>query len=109
MGCIADPAGGPFAGHFMPLLFRNDSVNVELCISVALARRTAIPATTFKYIGLEYGRECYAATATPTGTAAPATTTGPSACTMRCKGDTAEFCGGRNQMNLYSYAPTPTK
>lgn len=88
----------------MPLLFRNDSVSVELCISVALARLTAVPATTYAYVGLEYGRECYAATMPPNPV--PTSLSGPKVCTMTCEGNVSEFCGGSYQLNLYA-SPKP--
>ncbi|KAL3426632.1 WSC domain-containing protein-like protein 3 [Phlyctema vagabunda] len=98
-GCFADPAAGPYAGHNMPKLFANDSMTPELCISSALARLSATPATTYRYVGVEYARECYAGSVAPTPQ--PASLTGPKACTMACKGNPSLKCGGSNQMNLY--------
>ncbi|RDW79993.1 hypothetical protein BP6252_04631 [Coleophoma cylindrospora] len=100
MGCFGDPAGGPFAGHNMPKLFSNDSMTPELCISSALARLSAKPATTYAYVGVEYGRECYAGIVAPTPE--PASLTGIRACTIPCKGDAVKKCGGANQYNLYA-------
>ncbi|PVH80099.1 WSC-domain-containing protein [Cadophora sp. DSE1049] len=99
LGCYNDPANGPFQGHNMPKLFSNDSMTPDLCISSALARRSANPATTFLYAGVEYGRECYAATRAPTPQ--PASLVGPKACTMPCKGDLSVSCGAGKMYNLY--------
>ncbi|KAH7409546.1 hypothetical protein BKA64DRAFT_720802 [Cadophora sp. MPI-SDFR-AT-0126] len=99
LGCYNDPAGGPFQGHNMPKLFSNDSMTPDLCISSALARRSATPATTFLYAGVEYGRECYAATRAPTPQ--PASLVGSKACTMPCKGDPSISCGAGKMYNLY--------
>jgi iron transport multicopper oxidase len=84
----------------MPKLFSNDSMTPQLCISSALNFLTAIPATTFRYVGVEYGRECYAGTAAPTPE--PGTLTGPRACSMTCKGDPSQSCGAGNMYNLYA-------
>ncbi|KAK0110039.1 hypothetical protein ONS95_002699 [Cadophora gregata] len=99
LGCYNDPATGPFQGHNMPKLFSNDSMTPDLCISSALARRSASPATTFLYAGVEYGRECYAATRAPTPQ--PASLVGPKACTIPCKGDPSVSCGAGKMYNLY--------
>lgn len=84
----------------MPLLLANDSMSVELCVAVAKARLTAVPATTYLYIGLEYGRECYAATAAPSPE--PTQLVGTKACTIICKGNPSEMCGVGNMYNLYA-------
>ena len=85
----------------MPKLFTNSTgMTVEQCISSAMARLTAVPATTYRYVGLEYGQECYAHTAAPTPE--PTQLVGPKACTMTCKGNHGELCGGSNMYNLYA-------
>ncbi|EPE25666.1 hypothetical protein GLAREA_01578 [Glarea lozoyensis ATCC 20868] len=99
MGCFSDPAGGPFSGHNMPKLFSNDSMTPSLCISSAIARLSAVPAATYAYVGLEYGRECYAHTARPRPE--PTALKGPKACTIKCKGDSSQSCGGRNMLNVW--------
>ncbi|CZS96605.1 uncharacterized protein RAG0_05868 [Rhynchosporium agropyri] len=84
----------------MPKLFSNDSMTPDLCISSALARRFASPATSLLYVGLEYGRECYAATQAPKPQPVPLV--GSKACNMACKGDPKVSCGGGNMFNLYA-------
>lgn len=71
----------------------------ELCISSALAQTTAQNPITYNYIGLEYGRECYAGTVPPYPE--PSSLTGAHACTMSCKGNAKESCGGPNMYNFY--------
>lgn len=85
----------------MPKLFSNDSMTPSLCISSALARLSAVPATTYAYVGLEYGRECYAHTAIPEPV--PTSLVGNKACGFVCKGDDGrgERCGGGNMYNLW--------
>ncbi|EKD14546.1 uncharacterized protein L3040_000069 [Drepanopeziza brunnea f. sp. 'multigermtubi'] len=99
LGCYSDASGGPYHGHNMPKLFTSDEMTPDLCISSALARLSAVPATTFLYAGVEYGRECYAATRAPTP--APSSLVGPKACTMTCKGDPGQKCGAALMYNLY--------
>ncbi|KUJ23286.1 WSC-domain-containing protein [Mollisia scopiformis] len=98
-GCYSDPAGGPYGGHNMPKLFSNDSMTPDLCISSALARLSATPATTYLYAGVEYGRECYAGSVAPTPE--PTSLVGAKACTMTCAGDKSQKCGAGNMYNLY--------
>ena len=85
----------------MKLLLANDSMVPDLCISAAQARLTATPATTYKYLGLEYGRECYGATAPVTS---QTSLVGNQACTMTCMGNTIgakDKCGGPNMYDYY--------
>jgi iron transport multicopper oxidase len=83
----------------MPKLFSNDSMTPDLCISSALARLSATPATTYLYAGVEYGRECYAGSVAPTPQ--PTSLVGPKACTFPCAGDKSLKCGAGNMYNLY--------
>jgi iron transport multicopper oxidase len=71
----------------------------DLCISSALARLSATPATTYAYVGLEYGRECYAGSVAPTPE--PTSLAGTKVCTMTCKGDAKQSCGGPKMYNLW--------
>ncbi|TGO50858.1 hypothetical protein BCON_0174g00030 [Botryotinia convoluta] len=98
IGCFNDPAGGPYGGHNLPKLFSNNSMSPKLCISSALAQVTAQTPITYKYIALEYGRECYAGSVPPNPE--PSSLTGAHACTMTCKGDSKQSCGGPNMYNF---------
>jgi len=79
-------------------------MNPALCISAASARKTAVPATTYHYVGLEHGRDCFAATEAPTPI--PTSLVGSKACTNTCLGNDvggpAEKCGGWKQYDLYA-------
>jgi len=85
----------------MKLHTKVDSVNPGYCISVASTRLGF--GTTYRYAGVEYGRECYGATDPPP---APTSLIGSKACTMTCKGNEpggpVDTCGGRLQYNLYA-------
>jgi hypothetical protein len=91
IGCFSNPSD-----HEMSVLFKSEMMNPELCISAAPARKTATPATTYHYVGLEYGRSCYAATAAPSPI--PTSLIGATACSNTCLGNTAggpvEMCRG---------------
>jgi iron transport multicopper oxidase len=88
----------------MSLLFKSEEMNPELCISLASARKTATPATAYHYVGLEHGRDCYAATAAPSPI--PTSLIGATACTNTCLGNKAggpfEMCGGWKQYDHYA-------
>lgn len=94
-GCYADLV----TGHSMKLLVANDSMTPDVCISAAKAALSLATPTTYRYVGLEYGRECYAATAAPSPQ--PSTLVGSKACTVLCRGDNAQYCGAGKQYNLY--------
>ncbi|KAH8789407.1 WSC domain-containing protein [Hyaloscypha sp. PMI_1271] len=66
IGCFLDvDARGDFPDQDMTLLLKSQKMNPALCISAASARKTAVPVTNYHYVGLEHGRDCYAATAAP--------------------------------------------
>ena len=77
----------------------NSSMSVERCISSAKDRLTATPATTYKYVGVEYGVECWGAT---TAVTSQTSMVGSGACTLKCGGDSSEKCGGRGMYNYYA-------
>lgn len=93
-GCYAEPLNH----HAMTLVTANDSMSVEFCIAAAQLRLSAKPATTYRYIGVEYARECYGATApVPSQTSL----VGNKACPTLCAGNKTETCGGANMYNYY--------
>ncbi len=91
-------------GHEMHFLKKSHNMDPALCISAASARKTAIPATTYKYVGLEHGKNCYGATAAPYPI--PTNLVGKNACTSTCRGNVVggpvEMCGGWRQYDLYA-------
>ena len=93
-GCYVEPLNA----KAMKLISANDSMSVEFCIDQAQSRLSATPATTYRYIGVEYGRECYGATAAVTS---QTSLVGNKACTLACKANSTETCGGRGMYNYY--------
>ena len=82
----------------MNLITANDSMSVEFCIAAALSRLSAKPATTYRYIGVEYGRESFGATAPVTGQTSLVSN---KVCAMPYAGNNSESCGGGNMYNYY--------
>ncbi|PVH85072.1 acid protease [Cadophora sp. DSE1049] len=98
--------GYEYAGCFkesnpksMTKILANDTMSVEICLSVAKAHVPPYP-----YAGLEFARECWAALTTPT---AATPTSGVGACTKTCIGNPTQTCGGAAMFNLY-YSATAT-
>ncbi|KAL2199244.1 glyoxal oxidase like protein [Corynascus similis CBS 632.67] len=58
----------------------------------------ACRAANYILAGVEYGGECFCGNTIANG-GAPAT----SGCSMVCNGDSSEFCGGPDRLNVYSY------
>ncbi|KAI1763016.1 heme peroxidase [Hypoxylon sp. FL1150] len=95
VGCQKEsPAGRALSGAS----FAYDSMTLESCMANC---------TGYIYWGTEYGRECYCANSLdPTSEDAPLTD-----CNMVCSGDTTEYCGDSNRIELYSTTasqPAPT-
>lgn len=84
----------------MPKIFSDDSMTPQLCISSALACLSAIPATKYRSVDVDHGRECYAGSVAPNPE--PRTLVGSKACTMACKGDPSQKYGGEHMYNLYA-------
>ncbi|PMD65341.1 uncharacterized protein K444DRAFT_177730 [Hyaloscypha bicolor E] len=63
IGCFLEvDARGDFSDQDMTILLKTHKMNPALCISAASSRKTAVPVTNYHYVGLEHGRDCYAAT-----------------------------------------------
>lgn len=93
-GCYIEPA----SAKAMKLVTADDSMSLEFCVSAAKARLAAVPATTYRFVGLEYGRECYGATA---DVANQTSLVGDKACPLTCLGNSTQSCGGRGMYNYY--------
>ncbi|KAL9608093.1 MAG: hypothetical protein Q9167_007055, partial [Letrouitia subvulpina] len=76
----------------------SSDMTVELCISLAHARVSASPPTTYLVLGLEYGKECWAGTS---AVQSQTSLVGNQACDLNCAGDKNERCGGRGMYNYY--------
>ncbi|KAI0121104.1 WSC domain-containing protein [Xylariales sp. AK1849] len=81
-------------------------MTVETCATFCLAKN-------YTYMGVEYGQECYCNNDGPINGASQASETD---CSMTCKGDPTEFCGGSSRADLSHcflidtsllYAPQP--
>ncbi|KAH0421357.1 WSC domain-containing protein [Colletotrichum camelliae] len=68
---------------------------------------TACAASNYQYIGMEYGGECWCGNTLAAG-AVPALAAD---CSMPCNGNSSEYCGGPNRLNMYQFnssLPAPT-
>ncbi|TDL23452.1 hypothetical protein BD410DRAFT_838937 [Rickenella mellea] len=72
----------------------NGNVSVETCVQ-------ACGANNFTIAGVEYAQECYCGNSFQNG-GVPATDGG---CTMTCVGNSTEYCGGPNRLNVYELSP----
>ena len=67
------------------------SLTVALCT-------TACKNSGYTYAGVEYAGECYCGNAIANGGPAP---DGFSGCNMLCNGNSSEYCGGPNRLDMY--------
>jgi iron transport multicopper oxidase len=94
-GCYAEPPSGRAMLKVVP---SNSSMALEFCIAAASSRRTAVPPTTYNVVGLEYAAECWGLSTHVQG---QTSLVGNKACTMACKGNATESCGGALMYNYY--------
>ncbi|KAL9044249.1 MAG: hypothetical protein Q9214_002599 [Letrouitia sp. 1 TL-2023] len=92
LGCYNEVAGGRALSDLQNPIPAS-TVSVESC-SKACAQ--------YNYFGVEYSGECYCGNKINTGSALvsgndPSTTQ----CNMRCNGNSTEYCGGPNRLNMY--------
>ncbi|MCJ1398945.1 hypothetical protein MMC11_002146 [Xylographa trunciseda] len=73
------------------------SLTVALCT-------TACKNAGYTYAGVEYAGECYCGNAIANNGPAPDGFTG---CNMLCNGNSSEYCGGPNRLDLYQSGGTP--
>ncbi|KAF2761337.1 WSC-domain-containing protein [Pseudovirgaria hyperparasitica] len=91
------PAGWKSLGCYEDGGSRTLSQGVAVQGDLTVAKCTAAcKAGKYKYAGVEYSYECYCGNTIDNGH-------GPKSdgCTMTCKGNSTEFCGGANRINLY--------
>lgn len=95
-----------------PVLFFSTSDNVggrTLPIPTGVSTNTIESCTSACYnagytlAGTEYSVECWCGTSVQAG-GAPASV---SECNMVCPGNSTQYCGGPNRLNLYNYTGTP--
>jgi hypothetical protein len=75
--------------------FAYDGMTLETCMSNC---------TGFDYWGTEYGRECYCGNSLSSNSAAAPL----GDCNMVCSGDSTQYCGAGNRLELYSTTATRT-
>lgn len=74
-----------------------EEVTVESCT-------TACQDAGYQYAGVEYADECYCGMTLDNGSEP----TPASSCDMTCAGNSSEYCGGPDHLNLYNYTGTLT-
>ncbi|KAG8852570.1 hypothetical protein FRB91_006355 [Serendipita sp. 411] len=89
--CYVDSIWSRVLPHSMSV---SGSMTIEKCLD-------ACSAAGFEYAGVEYAQECFC------GLSAPSQVATDGRCSMPCKGNPAELCGGGNGINVYHHlAPT---
>ncbi|KAH7925711.1 copper radical oxidase-like protein [Leucogyrophana mollusca] len=97
LGCYTDNGGA----RTLSAAFYADttSMTIESCITFC-----STGSNTYIYAGVEYAQECYCGNFIEGG----ATNVTTSDCNMACTGDTSEFCGAGNRLDIfYSGAQPP--
>lgn len=93
IGCYSDNNPGRALTGFAPAA-PEDGSNIENCMSRC---------SKFTYFGTEYGGECYCGNTINAGaTLQPGDDVDDTGCNMVCSGNSTEYCGGPNRLNMYS-------
>ncbi|KAH8885877.1 WSC-domain-containing protein [Thozetella sp. PMI_491] len=85
LSCYNEPADARALSNLYP----DDNMTIEMCLDVAAS---------YKYAGVEYGRECWYGDTLNSGS----TQQMLGECNMLCPGDLLEYCGAGNRLILYS-------
>ena len=90
--CVAEPSAGKL---FPKQVENNATMTIDRCLSVC---------SNYAYAGVEYGRECWCGNtinfAGNTG-AVPGKNVSDADCSTPCPGNSSQFCGNGNRINLY--------
>ncbi|EXJ93880.1 hypothetical protein A1O1_02273 [Capronia coronata CBS 617.96] len=86
MGCYSDNVGGRALTSYIG----SDGMTWEMCAQNAQSLNR-------KYFGIEYAQECWTGNTLASSSAILADST----CSMACKGDATEMCGGNNALTLF--------
>ena len=89
LGCYTDTINPRSLSKLAPYTLNNAPVTSTTCISYCKAN-------SYAFAGTEYGGECWC------GNTAPSAKLDESKCTMACKGDASQKCGGNASLSLYS-------
>lgn len=102
----------PSVGNWMSLGCYNDSTTARaLPNAVGVTGQVTVESCTaacqgagYQYAGVEYADECYCGMTLDNGSGP----TPESGCDMTCAGNSSEYCGGPDRLNLYNYTGTLT-
>ena len=102
IGCYSEGTNGRALADKAPQAPVNGST-IESCAAGCVG---------FTYFGVEFGNECYCGNTLGTGSVAqPSTDPATNGCSMLCNGNSTEYCGGPNRLNMYQLngtVSTPT-
>jgi hypothetical protein len=90
LGCYTEGAAGRSLDYSQWDFLNASAMTTETCL-------TACGAKGFPFAGVEFGRECYCGVVLGNGTLA----TDVGECSSMCTGNSTQFCGGPNRLNLY--------
>ena len=100
LGCYTDSVGGrTLTANYVGVLGGGGNMSTLNCVN-------ACGAAGFKLAGTEYSGECYCGNQFSNG-GAPASD-GLSGCSMPCNGNSSEWCGGANRLNVYGLGQKST-
>ncbi|KAI9776670.1 MAG: hypothetical protein M1835_005454, partial [Candelina submexicana] len=91
LGCYSEATAGRALGDLAPPA-PTDGVSIESC---------AAGCAGYSYFGTEFGGECFCGNTLGAGSVPVAGDPDTSGCNMLCQGNTLEYCGGPNRLNLY--------
>lgn len=93
--CVSEPS----AGKVLPWQLDNNgtAMTIPRCLAVCAP---------YRYAGVEYGRECWCGNAlnlAGNAGATPGANVSDAQCNFPCPGNSSEFCGAGNRLNLYYF------
>lgn len=103
LGCVADNSTRLFSSGENGIALMTQGTNSpSSCLDDCVNNGFSDP----KYVGVEFGRNCFCANAT--STLPEKFTSAPNRCTRSCPGETGAQCGGAFALNIYSLTATAT-
>ncbi|KAH0175344.1 WSC domain-containing protein, partial [Aureobasidium melanogenum] len=96
-GCWSDNVNGRALNGFAPNAPANGTT-YESCAAACLG---------YEFFGVEYGNQCFCGNNVGNGAVLQASNNPDvNGCGMFCQGDSSEYCGGPNRMNVFQYNGT---
>jgi iron transport multicopper oxidase len=93
LGCYSEATNGK-ALYDKQLAVPAANVTVEACMQAC---------SNYSYFGVERGNQCFCGNTIRAGSALiQGSTVGKTGCNMLCQGNSTEFCGGVNRLNMYA-------